>query len=187
MCKKHTQTLKSDRFAPNFVWNLSEFWVFLKSVKIKVLFVSAWLLTKIQFYILPSMGEDTKTLTIFSSLTKILWSFFHKTASQGIFRCFLPLTRTLPQPPRHAPVNAKRRQEKSCRQAGSAITFPGNRKVAAARSNLPEYFSWFVRWIIHLVLFRQRSLPQCPEQDYSSQVERLDWKMKIKWWRKQWR
>ena len=41
------------------------------------------------------MGEDKKTLTIFSSLTKILWSFFHKTASQGLFRCFLPLTRTL--------------------------------------------------------------------------------------------
>ena len=67
MCKKHTQTLKSDRFAPDFVWNLSEFWVFLKSVKIKVLFVSAWLLTKIQFYILPSKGEDTKTERVFIS------------------------------------------------------------------------------------------------------------------------
>ena len=170
MCKKHTQTLKSDRFAPNFVWNLSEFWVFLKSVKIKVLFISVWLLTNSCFWTLPSKGEHTKTervfisphfclenlpskflpckltlwgrrsenagkflsspnglfgflptfypqkasiltevvgedkkmLTIFSSLTKILWSFFHKTASQGLFRCFLPLTRTLLQPPRHA-------------------------------------------------------------------------------------
>ena len=54
------------------------------------------------------VGEDKKTLTIFSSLTKILWSFFHKTASQGLFRCFLPLPRPRPQPPRHAPVNAKK-------------------------------------------------------------------------------
>ena len=49
------------------------------------------------------MGEDKKTLTVFSSLTKILWSFFHKTASQGHFRCFLPLTRPLLQPPRDIP------------------------------------------------------------------------------------
>ena len=42
------------------------------------------------------MGEDKKTLTIFSSLIKILWSFFHKTASQGLLCCSLPLTRTLP-------------------------------------------------------------------------------------------
>ena len=41
------------------------------------------------------MGEENKMAGIFSSLTKILWSFFHKTASQGLFRCFLPLTRTL--------------------------------------------------------------------------------------------
>ena len=160
-CVRNTcKMLKSDRFVPNFVWNLSLFWLFLKSVKIKILFVSTWLLTKMQFYILPGMGEDTKTervfisphfclenlpskflpckltfwgeevkmlaspnglfgflptfypqkssiltevmgkdkktLTIFSSLTKILWSFFHKTASQVLFRCFLPLTRTLP-------------------------------------------------------------------------------------------
>ena len=54
------------------------------------------------------MGEDKKTLTIFSSLTKILWSFFHKTASQGLLCCPLPLTRPLPQPPRHAPKNAKK-------------------------------------------------------------------------------
>jgi hypothetical protein len=54
------------------------------------------------------VGEDKKTLTIFSSLTKILWSFFHKRASQGLFRCFLPLTRPLPQPSQHAPVNAKK-------------------------------------------------------------------------------
>ena len=53
------------------------------------------------------MGENKKTLTVFSSLTKILWSFFHKTASQRRFRCFLPLLWTLPQPPRHAPINAK--------------------------------------------------------------------------------
>ena len=153
MCKKHTQTLKSDRFAPNFVWNLSEFWVFLKSVKIKVLFVSyrargnirkrsvflsapifVWKIYPQNSYLanlpwgggrsenagkflsspnglfgfLPTfypqktsiltevVGEDKKTQTIFSSLTKILWSFFHKTASQGLFRCFLPLIRTLP-------------------------------------------------------------------------------------------
>ena len=119
----------------------AKFWVFLKSVKIKVLFVSAWLLTKSCFWTLPIKGEDTKTLTIFSSLTKILWSFFHKTASQGLFRCILPLTRTLPQPPRHAPVNAKRRQDFSCRQAFPAITVPGNRKASAVRSSLPECFS----------------------------------------------
>ena len=163
--------LKSDRFAPDFVWNHSLFWVFLKSVTIKVLFISAWLLTKMQFYIEPAqggtyengacfyqppflsgkftlkiltlqtylmgwisedagkflsspnglfgflptyypqkssiltevVGEDKKTLTIFSSLTKILWSFFHKTASQGLFRCFLPHPRPLQQLPWHAP------------------------------------------------------------------------------------
>ena len=49
------------------------------------------------------MGEDKKTMTIFSSLTKILWSFFHKTASQRLFRCFLPLTRQFLQSLRHAP------------------------------------------------------------------------------------
>ena len=67
------------------------------------------------------MGEENKMAGIFSSLTKILWSFFHKTASQGLLSCSsaLALTRTLPQPPRHAPVNAKRRQDVSCRQAGS--------------------------------------------------------------------
>ena len=67
MCKKHTQTLKTDRFSPDFVWNLSEFWVFLKSVKIKVLFVSAWLLTKSCFWTLPSKGEHTKTERVFIS------------------------------------------------------------------------------------------------------------------------
>jgi len=154
--------LKSDRLAPDFVWNHSLFWLFLKSVKIKVLFVTAWLLTKscfctepaqggsyengasfyqppflsgkftlkiltLQTYLvggrsenagkflsspnglfgfLPTfypqkssiltevVGEDKKTLTIFSSLTKILWSFFHKRASQGLFRCFLPTSST---------------------------------------------------------------------------------------------
>ena len=65
VCKKHTQTQISDCFATNFVWNLSEFWVFLKVPKIKVLFVSAWLLTKMQFHILPSMGEVTKTERVF--------------------------------------------------------------------------------------------------------------------------
>ena len=137
MCKKHTQTLKSDRFAPNFIWNLSDFWVFLKVPKIKVLFVSDWLLTKsyfctepahggryengASFYLPPFlsgnftlkiltevMGEENKMTDIFSSLTKILWSFFHKTASQGLLCCPLPLTRPLPQPPRHAPINAKK-------------------------------------------------------------------------------
>ncbi len=48
------------------------------------------------------MGEDKKTLTIFSTLAKNSVKFFHKTASQGLFRCFLPLPRPLPQPPRHA-------------------------------------------------------------------------------------
>ena len=67
VCKKHTQTLKSDRFSPDFVWNLSEFWVFLKGVKIKVLFVSAWLLTKSCFYTLPSKGKHTKTERVFIS------------------------------------------------------------------------------------------------------------------------
>ena len=42
------------------------------------------------------MGEENKMAGIFSSLTKILWSFFHKTASQVLFRCFWPFTRTLP-------------------------------------------------------------------------------------------
>ena len=67
MFKKYTQTLKSNRFATDFVWNLSEFWVFLKSVKIKVLFVSAWLLTKSCFWTLPSKGEHTKTERVFIS------------------------------------------------------------------------------------------------------------------------
>jgi hypothetical protein len=35
----------------------------------------------------------------------------------------------------------KKRQDFSCRQAGSAITFPGSRKVSAVRSSPPEYFS----------------------------------------------
>ena len=35
----------------------------------------------------------------------------------------------------------KKRQDFSCRQAGSAITFPENRKVSAVRSSPPEYFS----------------------------------------------
>ena len=115
-------------FSPDFVWNLSEFWVFLKGVKIKVLFVSAWLLTRSCFYTLPSKGkhtktervfisphfclgnlpskflpckltlwgEEVKTLTIFSSLTKILWSFFSQNRFTRFFRCFLPLPRTLP-------------------------------------------------------------------------------------------
>ena len=48
--------LKSDRFATDFVWNHSLFWVFLKSVKIKVLFVSAWLLTKSCFCTEPAQG-----------------------------------------------------------------------------------------------------------------------------------
>ena len=50
--------LKSDRFAPNFVWNHSLFWVFLKGVKIKVLFVSALLLTKSYFCTEPAHGES---------------------------------------------------------------------------------------------------------------------------------
>ena len=158
------EMLKSDRFASDFVWNHSLFWVFLKSVKIKVLFVSAWLLTKSCFWTLPSkgehtktervfisphfclenlpskflpckltlwggrsenagkflsspnglfgflptfypqkssiltevMGEDKKTLTIFSTLAKNSVKFFYKTASQVLFRYILPLTRTLP-------------------------------------------------------------------------------------------
>ena len=47
------------------VWNLSKIWVFLKSAKIKILFVSAWLLTKSCFWTLPSMGEVTKTERVF--------------------------------------------------------------------------------------------------------------------------
>ena len=56
VCKKHTQTQISDRFAPDFVWNHSLFWLFLKSVKIKDIFVSAWLLTKSCFYTEPAHG-----------------------------------------------------------------------------------------------------------------------------------
>ena len=48
--------LKSDRLAPDFVWNHSLFWLFLKSVKTKVLFVSAWLLTKSCFCTEPAQG-----------------------------------------------------------------------------------------------------------------------------------
>ena len=75
VCKKHTQTLTSDPFAPNFVWNLSEFWVFLKSVKIKILFVSAWLLTKSCFCTLPSMGEVMKTERVFIS-PHFVWKIY---------------------------------------------------------------------------------------------------------------
>jgi hypothetical protein len=56
------------------------------------------------------VGEDKKTLTIFSTLAKNSVKFFHKTASQGFLRCFLPLTRTSPQLPRHAPKKRKNPQ-----------------------------------------------------------------------------
>ena len=172
MCKKHTQTLKSDRFATNFVWILSfsekcknqgsfckcliinkVFFLYLtehggtyengacfyqppflsEKFTLKILTLQTYLVGGRSenagkflstpnglFGFLPTfypqkssiltevMGEDKKTMTVFSSLTKILWSFFHKTASQVLFRCFLPLTRTLPQPSRHALVNAKK-------------------------------------------------------------------------------
>ena len=58
---------------------------------------------------LPFGGKKWKCWQV-SSLTKILWSFFHKTASQGLFRCFLPLSRPLPQPPQHAPKKRKNPQ-----------------------------------------------------------------------------
>jgi hypothetical protein len=40
--------------------------------------------------------EDKKTLTVFSTLAKNSVKFFYKRASQGLFRCILPFTRTLP-------------------------------------------------------------------------------------------
>ena len=163
-CVRNTrEMLKSDRFAPDFVWNHSLFWVFLKSVKIKVLFVSAWLLTKscfctepahggsyengacfyqppflsgkftlkiltLQTYLvggrsenagkflsapnglfgfLPTfypqkssiltevMGEDKKTLTIFSTLAKNSVKFFSQNRFTRAFSLRFPLTRTL--------------------------------------------------------------------------------------------
>ena len=205
MCKKHTQTLKSDRFLPDFVWKLSEFWVFLKVPKIKVLFVSDWLLTKscfctepahggryengASFYLPPFLsgnftlkilteitylvgrrsenagkflsspnglfrisptfypqqssiltevvGEDKKTLTIFSSLIKILWSFFHKTASQGLLCCSLPLTRPC-RNCRDTPLKTQKGGKTSPAAEVRLITVPGNRKTCAVRSSLLE-------------------------------------------------
>ena len=56
-CVRNTrEMLKSDRFAPNFVWNLSEFWVFLKSVKIKVLFCKCLIINKVLFLYLTEQG-----------------------------------------------------------------------------------------------------------------------------------
>jgi len=55
------------------------------------------------------MGEDKKTLTVFSSLAQNSVKFFHKRASQGLFRCFLPLRRDTPL------KMQKRRQDFSCR------------------------------------------------------------------------
>jgi hypothetical protein len=55
-------------------------------------------------------GEDKKTLTVFSTLAKNSVKFFLKTASQRLFRCFLPHPRPLPQPPRHAPKKRKNPQ-----------------------------------------------------------------------------
>ena len=60
MCEEHTQTLKSDRFAADWVWNLSEILSFLKGVKIKVVFVSGWLSTISLLTPLPCLGEANK-------------------------------------------------------------------------------------------------------------------------------
>ena len=109
----------------------------------------------------------------FSSLTKSCKVFSPKRFTRAFFAAFCHL----PEPcrkRRDTPcVNAKRRQDFSCRQAVSAVTFPGNRKASVVRSSLPECFSEFVRWIIHRVLLRSRLLQQCPGQGCSSQVPAL--------------
>ncbi|MBR2510118.1 MAG: hypothetical protein IKB71_10285, partial [Lentisphaeria bacterium] len=47
--------------------------------------------------------------------------FFYKTASQGLFRCFLPLPRPLPQPPRHATKKRKNPQSAVVNTCGDGI------------------------------------------------------------------
>jgi len=94
-------------------------------------------------------GEDKKTLTIFSTLAKNSVKFFSPNRFTRAFVQPFALTRTLPQPPQHVPVNAKRRQDFSCRQAVSAITFPGNRKVSAVRSSTRVTYGGFKPWKLH--------------------------------------
>ena len=65
---------------------LKWFWVFLKSVKIKVLFVSAWLLTKMQFYILPrSWWKIKNRWPFFQVWQKFCEVFFTKLLHKGFF------------------------------------------------------------------------------------------------------
>ena len=49
-----------------------------------------------------SWTKIKKRWPFFQLSPKILWSFFHKTASQVLFRCVLPHPRPLQQLPRHA-------------------------------------------------------------------------------------
>ena len=89
-CIRNTRKmLKSDRFAPNIVWNHSLFWLFLKGVKIKVLFVSAWLLTKSCFCAEPAHGGRWKNADhFFNSRQKFCEVFFTKGLHKGFFAVF---------------------------------------------------------------------------------------------------
>ena len=68
---------------------LKWFWVFLKSLKIKVLFASAWLLTKMQFYTKPAHGGSYENADhFFNSRQKFCEVFFTKPLHKCFFAAF---------------------------------------------------------------------------------------------------
>jgi hypothetical protein len=90
------------------------------------------------------MRKANKMAGIFFKSNKYSVKFFHKTASQGLLCCSLPLTRPLPQPPQHAPVNAK----KAARfllppKLFPAIIVPGNLYVCFAYMLKRQYHPYF--------------------------------------------
>ena len=102
VCKKHTRDAEIRPFCPEFCLKSLSFLSFSEKCKNQGSFCKCLIINKNAILHLTGHGEVTKTLTIFQ-----VWQnpvkFFHQNASQRLFRCFLPLTRPLLQPPRDIP------------------------------------------------------------------------------------